>query len=300
MPPHRQCARTRPCSPASARRSAAAVGLVLVAAWNTAHAQPIVLPLDNPGFEQVNVALRPGEQTNGAGGVALGSGLAETPVGTIWRTPFVQGANTAQSGVLVRGWRTSPGGTGSLAGVLNPDVAFAGPGGSQAWMTGYSGNHVATAQAAIMQQTLNVRLQPATTYSVSFLAGIGINGSSYAPTVQLFASQDLDTFARQGEPGVVLLAQAPRVQIDQPQFGVMRPYGFTYTTPNALPPELESKFLTISFLGSDGFPRVNYDDFQITAVPAPSSVVALAACWWASRRRREEAGRDPKGPGRRR
>ncbi|MBY0310781.1 MAG: hypothetical protein K2W85_01800 [Phycisphaerales bacterium] len=250
-------------------------------------AQPIVLPIVNSGFERLNVTLRPGEQTNGAGGVAEGSGIMETPVNTIWRAPFPQGSGVPQSGVIVPGWRTRPGGTGSLAGVLNPNVPVAGPGGARMWMTGYSGNYVATAQAAIMQQTLNVRLEPATTYAVSFLAGIGVTDSTYSPTVQLFATPDLNTFALIGEPGVTLLAQTPRVQIDQLQFSVMRPYGFTYTTPSVLPPELVSKYLTISFLGSDGFPRVNYDDFQVTAIPAPNAgaLVLIAAIPLRRRRR---------------
>lgn len=255
----------------------------------SALAQPVVLPIVNPGFEQLNVTLRPGEQSNGAGGVAGGSGLMETPVNTRWTTPFQPGGNMAQSGVIVPGWRTAPGGTGSLAGVLNPDVRFPTPSDpARAWMTGYSGNHVATAQAAVMQQTLNVQLAPSTLYTVSFLAGIGITDSNYFPIVQLFASPDLSTFARFGVPGVSQLAQMPFVNIDRPQFGAMRPYSFTYTTPSVLPPELVSKFITVSITGSDGIPRVNFDDFNVTAVPGPATggAILMMLLRGVSRRRR--------------
>lgn len=157
-------------------------------------------------------------------------------------------------------------------------------------MSGYSGNHVATAQAAVMQQSLNVQLAPSTLYTVSFLAGIGITDSSYFPIVQLFGSPDLSTFARIGVPGVSQLAQMPFVNIDRPQFGVMRPYSFTYTTPSVLPPELTSKYITLSITGSDGIPRVNFDDFQVTAVPGPATGGAVWMMLMGAMSRRRRSG----------
>lgn len=229
-----------------------------------------LLPIVNPGFEELNVVLRPGEQTNGAGGVPGGSGLPETMVNTRWQFPFQPNGNVAQSGVIVPGWRTQPGGTGSLAGVLNPAVTF----GVQAWMTGYSGAHVGVAQAAYMQQTLNVRLQARTTYTLSFLAGIGITDSSYSPLIQLLASPDLETFARPSAPGVEFLASLPLNTIQPAQFGAMIPMSFSYTSPEVLGPALDGKYLAITFLGSDGIPRMVYDDFRLEATPVPGPGVA--------------------------
>jgi hypothetical protein len=163
------------------------------------------LPILNPGFELLNVSLRPGEQTNGAGGVPLNSGLPQTPVNTRWQFPFSQGDNTPQSGVLVPGWRTASPGSGSLAGVLNPDVTF----GGTPWMTGFEGRYVGAAQAAFMSQTINRRLAPNTRYTLSFLAGIGITDSEYTPLLRLLATPDLVTFPTPGQPGIDSLAFVP-------------------------------------------------------------------------------------------
>lgn len=237
-----------------------------------------VLPIVNAGFEELNVVLRAGEQTNGAGGVPGGSGLSETAVGTRWQFPFNSNGSVAQSGVIVPGWRTTPGAPGSLAGVLNPAVQF----GGVDWMTGYSGSYVGAAQAAFMQQTLNVRLRPRTTYTLSFLAGIGITDSAYSPLIQLLGAPDLETFATPSAAGVVSLARMPFMQINRPQFGAMIPMSFSYTTPDVLGPELEvngaGKFLAISFLGSDGIPRVVYDDFRLEAVAVPGPGVGVGVC----------------------
>lgn len=237
-----------------------------------------VVPIVNAGFEELNVVLRAGEQTNGAGGVPGGSGLPETAVGTRWQFPFNSNGNVAQSGVIVPGWRTFPGAPGSLAGVLNPDVQF----GVNPWMTGYSGSYVGAAQAAFMQQTLNVRLRPRTTYTLSFLAGIGITDSAYSPLIQLLGAPDLETFATPSAAGVTFLARMPLMQINRPQFGAMIPMSFSYTSPDVLGPELEvngmGKFLAISFLGSDGIPRVVYDDFRLEAVAVPGPGVGVGLC----------------------
>lgn len=224
-----------------------------------------LLPIINPGFEELNITLRPGEQTSGAGG-----GI--TPVSTRFPSPFPSNGQSPQSGAIVPGWRTLTGGGGNLAGVLRPDVTF----GNAPWMTGYSGNHIAAAQAAHMQQTLNVQLQPRTTYTLSFLAGIGITDSDYSPFIGLFASPDLQTLAFIGTPGVTTLARLPLTNITRPQFGVMQPFSFSYTSPDVLPPEINGHYIAISFLGSDGIPRMCYDDFRLEATSIPCAAAGHA------------------------
>lgn len=127
-----------------------------------------------------------------------------------------------------------------------------------------------------MQQALSVQVQPSTTYTLSSLAGIGITDSEYTPPLRLLASPDLATFATPSTPGVVTLASVPSGSIIRREtFGTMLPYSISYTSPDVLPPELEGKYLAISFLGSDGIPRVVYDDFRLEAVPAPGACLAL-------------------------
>ncbi|MFN0132144.1 MAG: GC-type dockerin domain-anchored protein [Phycisphaerales bacterium] len=236
-------------------RTCAASGVMLVVAMAASRAD--VLPIVNPGFEQLNVTLRAGEQTNGAGG-------GVTPVTTRWVFPFPSNGNLPQSGVIVPGWRTyipQPG-SGVLAGVLRPDVLF----GGTPWMSGYSGSHVIAAQAAEVSQTLNVRWQPSTTYTLRFLAGIGITDSEYAPLIGLLATPDLTTLAFLGTPGVTSVARMPLVNIQQQQFGTMLAFSFSFTTPAALPPGVAGHYIAISFVGSDGIPRMCYDDFGLEAV----------------------------------
>lgn len=253
--------------------SAAGLAILTLAMLGVSSSRAELLPIINPGFEELNIVLRPGEQTSGAGGVPAGSGLSTMPVSTRWQFPFQPGANTSQSGAIVPGWRTVSPSTGSLAGVLNPAVSF----GGIPWMAGYSGNHIITAQAAIAQQTLNVQLQPATTYTLSFLFGIGRTDSSYSPLIQLLAAPDLVTFASFSTPGVEFLARSNAGEIQPAQFGTMIPLSFSYTSPAVLPPSLAGKYLAIAFLGSDGIPRTNYDDFRLEAVPAPGTGAACGA-----------------------
>lgn len=235
-----------------------------------AGAQAELLPIINPGFEELNVTLRPGEQTSGAGGSSAGQPI--TPVNTRWQFPFTPGDNQPQSGVLVPGWRTQNPTGGSLAGVLNPTGSF----GDRPWMTGYSGNYVAAAQAtAFVAQTLDVRIQPATQYTLSFKVGIGITDSEYAPFIQLVGAPDLTTFPRPDLPTVAVLARAPLAEIPREQFGVMMPRSFSYTSPAVLPADLAGKYLAITFVGSDGIPRMIYDDFQLEAVTLPGPAAGL-------------------------
>lgn len=262
-------------------------------ALSSTHARCELLPIVNPGFEELNVTLRPGEQTNGAGGTTGGGPI--TPVTTRWQFPFNPGDNQPQSGVLVPGWRTQNPGIGSLAAVLNPGVTF----GDRPWMTGYSGNYVGAAQAAFMSQTLDARIQPSTRYTLSFKAGIGITDSEYAPLIQLVVSPDLTTFARPDSPGVALLARGDLLSIPREQFGVMMPRSFSYTSPAVLPTELAGKYLAITFLGSDGIPRMVYDDFQLEAVAVPvpttGALFGIAAIAGVCRPRRHPRPGSPDG-----
>lgn len=252
----------------AAARALLSVGLSLVAAAAFAGSvRAELLPIINPGFEGLNVALRPGEQTNGmSGGI--------TPVTTRWVFPFQPNGNQPQSGVIVEGWRSviPPVGQNSHVGVLRPDVDL----GNGLWMSGYSGSYVAVAQAGHTQQTLNVQLQPSTTYTLSFLAGIGRTDSEYSPLIGLFASPDLETLAFSNTPGVTTLARMPLTNIQSPQFGTMLPFSFSYTTPELLPPNLLGHYIAISWLGSDGFPRMCYDDFRLEASPVPGTGVVGA------------------------
>jgi hypothetical protein len=49
----------------------------------------------------------------------------------------------------------------------------------------------------------------------------------------------------------------------------MIPMSFSYTSPDVLGPALDGKYLAITFLGSDGIPRMVYDDFRLEAMPVP-------------------------------
>ncbi len=256
------------------------MGLVCwcLAAVIVGSARAELLPIVNPGFEALNAMLRPGEQTNG-----LGGGIS--PVTTRWAFPFQPNGNMPQSGVLVPGWRSliPPQGGNSPVGVLRPDVDL----GNGPWMSGYSGSYVAAAQAGHTQQTLNVQLRPSTTYTLSFLAGIGLTDSEYAPLIGLFASPDLETLAFPSTPGVTTLARMPLTSIQPAQFGTMLPFSFSYTTPEVLPANLLGHYIVISWLGSDGFPRMCYDDFRLVASPAPGTgVVGVMVGVFGARRRR--------------
>lgn len=239
------------------------------------------LPLVNPGFEDVNVTLAPAEMTNGMGNAAQ-------PATTRWPTPFQAMAGMSQSGVVVAGWRsfvpTPP--SQSLVGVMNPAAQING----QPWLTGYSGNHVAVAQAAFASQTLSVLLQPSTTYTVSFLAGIARTDFSYSPRVALIAAADTATLARVGDGVTTTLTFNPWTTITPDQFGVMLPFTFSYTTAATLPADQAGRYLGLYFLGSDGFPRVCFDDFRIEAAPVPSAgsvaLAAFAGCLMLVRSRR--------------
>ncbi len=242
------------------------VALGLVGAGLTAGAD--VIPIVNPGFEQVSRPLEPGIQTNGAGGSLV-------PVGT---RGYMSSSVDLNDPVYVDGWRTrlppdnNP--TAAIyAGVLNPPVSGATP-----FLTGQSGTYVGSVQIAAMQQTLNATVQPNTHYRLSFLAGYGAWVSVTGIYMSLLASPDLETLAFRGTPGTTLLSPALGIFPGIDKAGLMLPYSIEYTSPEVLPPDLVGKYLAISMVGSDGIPRMCYDDFSLeaTRLPGPGVFGAVA------------------------
>lgn len=233
-----------------------------------ASARAEVIPIINPGFEDLNVTLRPGEQTVGAGGGVIG-------VGTRWPTPFNPGGNVPQTGVVVPGWRTYTPAPPAIvyAGVLNPNVSV----GGTPWLTGYSGNYVGALQVSAMQQTLPVTVQPSTTYTLTFLAGLGWTDSTNGVYVSMLGAPDLETLAFLGRPNVTTLSLMSGVGIDAADRGAMLPFSLTYTSPATLPADVAGRYLAISIIGSDGFPRMCYDDFALEATPVPTPSVVIPA-----------------------
>lgn len=236
-----------------------------------------LIPIVNPGFEEISRPLEPGQQTNGAGGSAVGVGVRG----------YMSGPVDLSNPVHVAGWRTrlppidNP--TAMVyAGVLNPPVS-----GSTSFLTGQSGTYVGSVQVAAMQQTLNATVQPNTHYRLSFLAGFGKWATVTGVYASLLASPDLETLVFRGTPGTTLLSPALGIFPGSDTAGLMLPYSIEYTSPEVLPPDLVGKYLAISIVGSDGIPRMCYDDFRLeaTRVPAPG-VIGLAICCSLARKRR--------------
>lgn len=235
------------------KRDTILVACVLLGSTQSAGAQQ-VLPIVNPGFEQVSRPLVVGEITNGAGGVGV-------PVGT--RPNFFaqpQFVNTVE----IAGWRTylpsSQNPTALIrAGVLNPpEVSVGVP-----FLTGYSGTHVATLHHIPMQQTLPIQIQPSTRYRLTFLAGYGKFDSPEGIYVSLLGAPDLTTPVYYGTGELLALTQGlfPPPSSE----GQMLPYELEVTTPAVLPANLQSKYIAISLVGSDGIPKMNFDDFRLVA-----------------------------------
>jgi hypothetical protein len=214
----------------------------------------------NPGFETVSRPLAGGEQTNGIGG-------AGTLVGT--REPFPFGVGTVDwsAPVTVPGWRTFvvPFGSPDIlyAGVLRPTEL-----GGTPFVTGIEGGNVLAIQVAQAGQETAEVLQPNTTYTLSFLGGISQFDSNYFFAVTLTAIDDTATLPIENQPGVTRLALGSFFPPVQQPDGVMRRYEFSYTSPNPLPASLVGARVGINVYGSDGIPRVIYDDFTLTAVDA--------------------------------
>lgn len=217
------------------------------------------VPIVNPGFEEVSRILEPGEQSNGTRGaseaVATYSFRSNTAVS--W-------ANT----VTVAGWRTYRANTPTTkiyCGALRPWMVNA----TTPYLTGYSGNHVGMARITPMQQTLNVRIEPSTVYRLTFKAGYGFNAFTSGVYVALIAAPDLTTLVFRGNAGVPTLAATSGPQLAPPPSGTMAEYTVQYVSPAVLPPDVEGRYLTIHFIGSDGFPAMCFDDFRLRAARLP-------------------------------
>ncbi len=226
-----------------------------------------VIPIINPGFETTSRPLAVGEQTNGLGGVG-------TQVAT--RFPFSGGSVSWANPVEVPGWRTfvlpSPSTAINYAGVLNPPDQ-----GGQPFIQGHSGQHVFATQVSRCGQILDHIVQPNTRYRLDFLGGIGRFDSDYFFSVSFITAPTLDTLPLESWPGTDTRRLAITSGLGHPTnaHGQMLPYFLEYTTPAVLPPEVEGRYLGIHLWGSDGIPRVLYDDFHLEATPIPSPAAPL-------------------------
>lgn len=236
------------------------------------------LPVVNPSFENLSRTLTIGEQTNGAAG-------AGQPVAT--RFPFAGGSVSWDNPVEVPGWRTffipPPDTAVSQVGVLNPPLR----GNGEPFLTGQDGTNVCVLQAARLGQTLDVQLQPNTRYRLEFLGGIGLFDSPYSLHAGLIAVDDLGRLPLEGQPGVQRL-ELTSFNVPAETFGTMQPYALEYSTPATLPPQLAGRYIGIHLYGSDGIPRVAFDNFRLdaTTVPEPSAcglMLLLALCGKMSR-----------------
>lgn len=238
-----------------------------------------VIPIVNPSFEVTSRALAVGEQTNGCGGLG-------TQVAT--RFPFSGGAVSWSNPVEVPGWRTfvqpAPSTAVNLAGVLNPPA----PAGLD-FIQGQHGQNVLANQASRCGQILDHLVQPSTRYRLDFLGGIGRTDSDYFFAVSVISAPSLDTLPLESWPGADIRRLAITSGLAHPPSarGTMLPYFLEFTTPSVLPPELQGRYLGIHLWGSDGIPRVLYDDFRLEAitVPAPAAPAILGlACILRARR----------------
>lgn len=228
----------------------------------------VSIPIVNPSFELTSRPLLIGEQTNGAGGSGV---LVAT------RYPFGGGGVSWANPVEVPGWRTRirPFGDTAVAyaGVLHPPLLT-----GQPFITGQDGQNVLALQVMQVGQALNTKLQPNTRYTLKFLGGIGRFGSDYHLAVSLTAVQDLQVLPIEGQPGVTRLAITQGLHPPVESFGTLREYSLEYTSPTVLPPGLINKHIGIHMYGSDGIPRVVFDNFRLTAtqLPEPTPKTKLA------------------------
>lgn len=213
----------------------------------------------NPSFEETSRPLAIGEQTNGAGG-------NDTPVAT--RFPFGGGGVDWSNPVIVPGWHTRLRPPGDLAinyaGVLHPPLLSGLP-----FVEGQDGQNVVAVQISRMGQVMNSPLRPNTRYRLRFLGGIGRFGSDYILSASLIAVPNLQTLPIEGEPGVTRLVISQGAVPPPASFGTMLPYSIEYISPRTLPPGLAGSYIGIHMFGSDGIPRVLYDDFRLDATPTP-------------------------------
>jgi hypothetical protein len=235
---------------------------LLVSMWIASSAWAGSVLIVNPGFETVSRPLAGGEQTNGIGG-------AGTLVGTRRPLPYGGGTVDWSAPVTVPGWRTQvvPFGSASVvhAGVLRPAAL-----GGTPFVTGFEGHNVLAVQASLAGQKTGAILQASTTYTLGFLAGISQFDSSYFFAVSLTAIDGAATLPVEGQPGVTRLALGTFFPASSVPDGVMCRYEFSYTTPEVLPAHLVGKHVGINIFGSDGIPRVIYDDFTLAARSIPA------------------------------
>lgn len=240
-----------------------------------------VIPIINPSFEQTSRALLVGEQTNGVGGAGV-------PVAT--RFPFAGGTPSWDNPVEVAGWRTfilpPPETAVNRVGVLNPPQL-----GEMNFIEGQDGQNVLAIQNARCGQVLDHLVQPGTRYRLEFRGGIGLFDSDYLFGVSLITTPTLDTLPLESWPGADVRRLAITSGLLHPPEanGQMLPYVLEYTTPAVLPVDVAGRYLGIHLWGSDGVPRVLYDDFRLEAfaVPGPGTgaAVFLSALVVVGRRR---------------
>lgn len=250
----------------------AALGIVMSASAE-------FLPIVNPSFEETSRPLAIGELTNGAGGAGV-------PVGT---KPMMFSPPQFDNLVEVPGWRTylppenDPEAT-LWAGVLSvPNI------GDVPYLDNADGQNVAQLHHHWMQQTLNVHVQPNTHYRLTFLAGTGFADTHEGIYVSMLAAPDLETLAFPNVPGVTELVRTQGLYPPLGSVGHLLPWELEFTTPETISDDLAQSFLAISFIGSDGIPRTNFDDFKLEATTLPSpagATLLLAAAGWRGIRRR--------------
>lgn len=249
-----------------AAKAAFAFAIAAAALADISLAAPI--EIINPSFELTSRPLAVGEQSNGAGGVGV-------PVST--RFPFMGGTPSWDNPVEVLGWRTrlitQPSTSINRAGVLNPPTLLNG----QQFIQGQAGQNVLANQISQVGQTLGVLVQPSTRYRLDFLGGIGRTDSDYFFAVSFIAVDSPTTLPLENQPGVQRLAITQGLNHPSNAIGQMLPYFLEFTTPAVLAPEFQGRYLGIHMYGSDGIPRVLYDDFRLdaTIIPAPSAAAVL-------------------------
>lgn len=241
-----------------------------------------VIPIVNPSFEQTSRPLAVGEQTNGVGGVG-------TQVAT--RFPFAGGSVSWANPVEVPGWRAwvqpAPSTAINYAGVLNPPMIS-----GQPFIQGQHGQNVLANQVSRCGQILDHIVQPNTHYRLDFLGGIGRFDSDYFFAVSFITAPTLNTLPLENWPNTDVRRLAITSGLGHPndQHGQMLPYFLEFTTPAVLPPEVQGRYLGIHLWGSDGIPRVLYDDFRLeaTIVPSPMCALLLLPLACAQRRRKTQ------------
>jgi hypothetical protein len=249
-------------------------GLSLIAASGLiapAAALGATVPIVNGSFEDVGRPLAAGEVTNGVGGAGVS-------VATRFIVPGNGTTPSWDTAVVVPGWRCfvqpAPSTATIRAGVLNPHSINGVP-----FVQGQDGQNVAAIQNAGMGQALAITFAPSTRYRIDFRAGIGLTDSDYFATVALVALDTAETMPLLGREGVFRVAITNGLRPPRSTFGTMLSYSLEYTTPEVLPPMMAGKTVGIYLGGSDGIPRVVYDDIRMdaTVVPSPGAVVWCVA-----------------------